>query len=220
MKRLIYTLTSKEYRHISSITGPRFVEYAFKCNADILFVNASPGDSWDRKSKGEFLIKNKYKEDIDQKYSKVLYIDSDIFIMEDAPDIFEASSLDFSGTLCCSHRYKESIRESTKNILPDLDVDRIINAGMFVSTPAVIKDISQKIRDMWTLYDGKINDEVCLSEILRVNNISLTVLDQKFNKPYLVSDENDYFIHCLGSKEKTETRITEVFKKYGQHTIH
>jgi len=92
MKYAVVTLTiGKQFEKLAEITHPTIRKYADKINAEFIILN---GDS--KKYKINHYYKLGLRELLD-KYDRILFLDTDILVREDAPNIFEVVQPDELG---------------------------------------------------------------------------------------------------------------------------
>lgn len=88
-KRIVVTIAcGKHFKTIGKISHPLMLEYAKKCNAEFRVWESSEGHSSPHYQKLEIGELLKY-------YDRVLYLDTDIIIREDAPDLFELVPMEY-----------------------------------------------------------------------------------------------------------------------------
>jgi lipopolysaccharide biosynthesis glycosyltransferase len=93
-KNLIITVAiGEEYGELIKLTGPHLENYAKRCNADYIVVGGekTQGYPWLEKLRIYPFI---------QKYNRTAFVDADIFISKDAPNIFDEVPEDCVGAFC------------------------------------------------------------------------------------------------------------------------
>ena len=86
MKKAILTIVSGEkYEKIWEKTQPFFVDYAEKCDAELIVLKGYEGMSLPSPHWLKFSIHELLKKDFD----RIAFIDADILIRKDSPNIFD-----------------------------------------------------------------------------------------------------------------------------------
>lgn len=158
-------------------------------------------------------------------YDNILYLDSDIIIKPDSPDIFEKhgnsgfcaypvmnikSDLDRFGIECTSKEIRRFARESEKYYIPEPYLStRYFNAGVhLVDKPTRVK--MRNVLDTY-IWDAPVADQTCLNSMIANEEFEYSYLEFEYNTllgfvhpdqyPKLYSF--GYFIHFLGNAKDT-----------------
>lgn len=82
-KAIVTFVNGKHYEQLFAITGPRIESYAERIGAELHVIEARTGSR-------EHVLTNKMRASaLFRKYERSLYVDSDVFIRESSPSIFD-----------------------------------------------------------------------------------------------------------------------------------
>ncbi len=144
-------------------------------------------------------------------YDQVLYIDSDVIIREEAPNIFVGKGLDrfwAVPVLSSDPKVEGSRRRSIEAQVAEigLNIDRYFNTGVML----VGREMRQKIRALdWCSkiieHPLKLNQPT-INKIVK-NHAELSVLDWRFNFLFVRENQAEelkkaYFVHFVGQGKK------------------
>jgi hypothetical protein len=214
-KTLMLTVASKEFEVISSLTHLNLKNYAEKIGAD--FHSISESDQIKDPEKQKFLI-----SDYLETYDRVLYVDSDLIIREDAPNIFEIVPDGFLGALYES-RFVPKTQELNNVLsaikLPENEwLNKFYGCGVIVASKSHADLFKQR-----SLLDN-LSDEVAFNVNVNIMKPIVFELPYKFNYQHfmdkITGDERHaaYFVHYsgapkkLGLKDLREIIIKDMFK--------
>jgi lipopolysaccharide biosynthesis glycosyltransferase len=162
----------------------------------------------------KFLIKNLF-----DKYERICWIDSDIIINNNAPDIFERTNkkglslfneavyedrsrmfywfLGYYGAFC----WVNNIQQTDPNLFLK-NGEKYYNTGVFLMDKETSIILEPPIFEVMHL-----GEQSYINYQILKNNIEVKDLDKRFNRMSIVKDisyEEAYFIHFAGDSEKTE----------------
>lgn len=154
------------------------------------------------------------------KYEEVLYLDTDVFPLPTAPDIFAQSDNDVA--------YKRI--PYTKNVLgrgfpfdeyPERVSKVLFNAGVILINKALVDATLETVRDY---KNPKFQDDsVLLNYAIMKSNIPIENIDRRFNVkllyPHLAYKNPDvYFFHAMGQLKKQHPQQVQRFLRelYGK----
>ena len=161
------------------------------------------------------------------KYEQILYVDSDVFALPHAPNIFEKyNNLEtFKGAAYLKFRGGDAVRakELTHNnpLLSDIPGDLIqkksIQPGVFMLNKKSSEHMLPYISDYKNMSDKKVDDGQFLNYCIIKSNVAYEDMSLKWNHKNngeSFSYEHIYFLHCAGGKKhKRGTKIWQVLKK-------
>lgn len=188
------------------ITKSTIENYAKKCGADLIELFGDVCPHWP--------LLNKYRVSfVTSKYHRTLYLDTDVLIADDAPNIFEITPED---KFCIYNELPDLINNNQQeayNIFIDIEKELCeyfnlsprtnklgFNAGIMLIPNKLSHYYQQpnknKIPKQWTL------DQIYLA--LTIPDEHLFLLNEKFNHLYFKIDfweniHDTYFIHVAGS---------------------
>lgn len=203
----------KLYERQFSITGPRMKSYATKLNADFIVIK---DDVCPR-----FVLENKFRaSEYFKKYDRSLFLDTDVFIRDDSPDIFNYVPKNSIGIL----------DELTSNLGVDMSkwivIDEICESER-ISKFAVKRSFNSGVmvfcRELAHLFDppeNQLPDHWCAEQNLltaRIEDQKIKVFDlslkwnclwnsRNFVKEYMKS----HFVHFNGCKGNCVDHLMEL----------
>lgn len=163
-RNLIITVAvGKEYGELIKLTGPHLEDYAKRCNADYVVIEGdqTQGYPWLEKMRIYPFIK---------RYNRTAFVDADVFISKDAPNIFDEVPEDCVGAFCDWERNSENSeysdhmwvnkwrserRDVACSILNDKDFEKYIDLSddkTLINSGVVI--CSKKHADIWEPISG------------------------------------------------------------------
>ena len=202
MKKLVLTIAvGKNYEIMSNYTHPSIKNYTQRIGADFVSITESDLTSphWEK-----FNNITKYLDE----YERILYIDTDILVREDAPDIFDVVSEDSLGLfneLPYTPQRNQSLYEACKEhdiILKNWD-GKYYNTGVMV-VPRNFKELFKKPeKESCNFYEqGYFN--AALAKYLETHNDKVFELPYKFNRMACMDRVTgeprfaSYFMHYAG----------------------
>lgn len=194
MKRAIVTISIGElYQKISNITHKSIKAYADKIGVDFVVID-----------KTDYPLPHYAKchlKDLLTKYDRIAYIDSDIIISPNAPDIFQAVPEDKLGLFeegKFGGRYEGFIQYlSQYNIQPEKV--SYFNTGVIVASK-----IHKEVFRVPFKFDNHFFEQTYLNMNILTSGFDVHFLSYKFNRMSLVDKKtgehrlNSYFIHYAG----------------------
>lgn len=195
------------YQRIGEITHPSLQAYAMKCNADFIVM-----DKIDPRHTCPGYQKLELREFFEV-YERVLYVDSDIIIREDAPDLFQAVPVE---TVALYNEGANLERRDSKGIfMPDAHAwvqDRTYyNTGVMLVSRCHIDLFIQPAKEVDNFYE-----QTHLNWRLHQLGYPVFQLHHKFNRMMWVSNltgENrldSYFLHYAGQFSNTPADVQEM----------
>lgn len=201
------------------ITRDSIKSYAKKCGADYIELSGDQHPAWP--------MANKYRlHKVTSTYKKTLYLDCDIFVRPESPNIFEITP---DNRISAYDEWeiwedkKETLwiqREQEVIVRKTLDKEakhRLINNGKFTANAMInggVMVIPQSLSDVYkqpkTPYPRQwCFDQHCLSLLL--DKSKFHNLDKKFNLEYVNPDffsthEDAYFLHINNLRKKPHIR--------------
>ena len=139
-------------------------------------------------------------------YNQILYLDSDVLVRSDAPDIFETYPIEgfyaapvLSSDPSPEKRRLDSIREQCE--LFGLDIDQYFNTGVILVGVCTRKRI-RSLDWPYKIIEYKGLNQPTFNKIVQ-NYIGLSIIDWRFNFLFKRENQEDfirqaYFIHFLG----------------------
>lgn len=154
-----------------------------------------------------------------KKYDRVLYLDNDILITKDAPDIFKRYPDPNSVYMYNQARIKSYDKplSKIKEILHQ-ELDFWYRTGEHLSyfNSGVIL-VSRANRNFFTLgadYFNYVYEQGYLNYILMKNKVKISELDHKFNHLIkMLKDKNGYFLHYITGLDNRERILVKDFEK-------
>lgn len=207
---LITIVIGKQAEALFEITQPFFDSYAKNINADLIVIR-------DLNYEGKILpmpyyAKLKLTEYLNQ-YKQVVYLDCDIIILPESPNIFDYVPEENLGVVIegkdLSHWKSLYLVTAEMGTLENWQKpDQYFNAGMIVCS-----QIHQQLFEYPdSFFLGQFPDQTFLNWKSRALNYSFTYLDYKFNYlPYYQKSSllrrESYFVHFAGSGFQTLSAV-------------
>lgn len=199
MKNLILTIACGDfYQKMSSLTHPTIKNYASKIGADFLCINkkdiSETTPHWEK-----FQI-----YDLLEEYDRIAYIDTDVIIRRDCPDLFKEvpeNKLGMFNEAPFTDRSKELMIDICKEYnekLPGWD-GRYFNSGIMVISDDHKKLFKKPEREIFNYYE-----QSYLNMMIAKLNIDIHELHYRFNRmtcmdSYTGEERHDsYIIHYAG----------------------
>jgi hypothetical protein len=198
MSRAIVTIACGDfYQRMSEITHPMFRAYADKVGADFIVWNDSEGHVMPHYKKIEL-------GGMLDKYDRVLYLDTDILIRDDAPDIFaivpedELGMLDegqyYSDRTACMTQFMQAIKCD-----PLAWDGKYYNAGVMVLSQSHKKIFVQPFVEV-----DNFREQTYLNVMISGTKTKVFPLPYRFNRVYCMDSVygeerfDSYFLHYAG----------------------
>jgi len=194
-----------------NITKNNIIKYAKKCNADYIELT---GDQFP-----EYPMFNKYRLfQVTSKYQKTLYLDCDVIIKDDCPNLFKITPDDkisgydqneilrINDKIKQTNYYQEMETESKK-----VRIDFQINNDCYIQPNGGVLIIPQKLSDLYKQPDRPYNKTWCFDQYYLscfLTDDNFFNLNPIFNWEYIRHDfwqylDNAYIIHADGSRPHT-----------------
>ena len=198
-KNLVLTIScGVDYEKIASLTHSSIRDYAKKIGADFKYIDkkeiAETTPHWEK-----FQIYNFLNE-----YERVLYIDTDLIIRKDCPDLFELVPIDKLGmfeegqfTDRCKELMIDICREYNV-ILPEWN-GKYYNSGVIVASQKHKELFKKPEKEIFNFYE-----QSYINMMITKLNIDMYELHYKFNRMSCVDRftgedrHNSYIIHYAG----------------------
>tara|TARA_R110002167_G_scaffold48202_1_gene142428 strand:+ start:2090 stop:2770 length:681 start_codon:yes stop_codon:yes gene_type:complete len=226
MKLLITTRSDENIKWISDITHPILRAYAEKCNADFMVLDQEPPVlSWDNRP--HFRIMKHY--DLHEEYDRILQLDTDILINENAPNIFEYVPENMIGCIVEDWGKEERIRdrrgmmEDIQNEWDDIGwTENYPQSGVFL-TSKMHRDIFRPgpSGEYWT---GHGSDDIHLGYMIKLCNYEIFKLPYQWNHTGTYSEAwngspnrlDSYFLHYSGSEGIKRELLIDYERMYSE----
>lgn len=218
MKRALATIViGPAHTEVFELTRQRMEEYAEQIDADLVVLRET---QYDPPHFAKFeLICHLY----DAGYDKAVYMDSDIHIRQQAPNIFdEYHSAAFSEVPHPRPPWlRHSIRWIRENMVPDWPANRYFNTGVLVLDKEALQEVSRQLRGA-TPMPGMFFEQDQLNVLMRDAGFPKQRLEQKWNQfcghrwitPEKANDA--YFLHGCGLNTGVykKNALKEFIEKY------
>lgn len=210
-----YNQLSKDQNALANISSRSFEKYSEKIGADFHHIT---------KPKLNYLHPTFERFDLWlddkwwQQYDQIMYVDSDVFALPDAPDIFEKYP-DIENFKVCESKSWQKTKSKQKGLLKDKSVEEINKYGFQTGVFILNQHVAEIMRPWISKYkqlddhDGNILNW-CTIE----SRVPIKRMDWRFNfkKAYFNNQPPVYFFHAQGLKKDThEKRITSWLKAQG-----
>lgn len=210
---------SSDNKKLLNITSASHRKYAKRVGADYHLVTDNINPDWPMANK--YLLNN-----YTNVYDKTLYVDSDVFIRNNAPDIFKITpddkiSIHNEDYEVRCIEYGKHIQGVHNNICKNLDIEpgkaKSLNCGVMVipkSCSYLYTYPKSPISAFWCF------DQHYLTITLNEHNCDYFEIGEKFNWEYIRNDWHDkiyeaYFIHLNGLKSESK-RIRLLENYFGE----
>lgn len=202
MKNLILITCDTNYSKVLNETIKNFQLYATKTKSDLKI------------SYGGYPYIDRYKSiiDIEDSYDNIAYIDCDIFISQNAPNIFEQEYTKIALRRAYTHnnKYVFDVTEWAKTYFGDsFNSDYYCFGGLIVGRTKEIKFLSEKVVELWnntdkTSHHYLMNDEIYLCQIVYKYFPDFFNLDNNWLRSTFIDIQKEqfYFIHPFVSKDE------------------
>lgn len=204
MKKAIVTIVSGEkYEQVWKRSESFFVDYANRCDADLIVLKGTDGMAYPSPHWIKFSIYNLLKKEFD----RIAFIDADILIRPDTPSLFDIVPEDqfgifnegtYSPRAMCIHEVKKVFNVD----LPKWDGKTYYNTGVMVVSRCH-RDIFKIQEEVKPLRNG-FGEQTYLNMKIMSNDVKIFNLSHKFNRMSLmdriigVSRLDSYIVHYAG----------------------
>ena len=177
MKKLVFTIAmGKDYKNIAKLTHPTIKKYAKRIEADFLCINnqkiSQTTPHWEKFQIYELL----------NKYDRILYVDTDIIIRDDCPNLFDIvpeSKLGMFNESPWTDRSKELMIDICKAYdikLPNWN-GRYYNSGIIVISKRHKYLFKKPEKEIFNFYE-----QSYLNMKIALENVDMHELDYRFNR--------------------------------------
>jgi len=214
MKIAIYTISIKNKEDIFDICVDSIRDYARKCGADLIVRNSVQDHKLSPESDYKNIIMEKfYVKELLNYYDRVLYLDADILIKKEAPDIFkEYPDLDYA-YLYNEIKFNNVQYDKQIEIVKHLyDIKWTKSDGHYDFYNAGVMLISKKQKPLFIYGEDdyfifpdlpSIVDEPYLHYNIFRYDIPIKELDKKFNTMVYFEDDG-WFLHFANVLDRKE----------------
>ena len=217
MKRAVITIATTEYQQIHAITEPRLQAYANQVDADYIVVQETQHDP------PHFVKYDLIQIAAQSGYDQVLYVDADIHIRQQAPNIFDRykTSAVFNEIPFAPRGWvTSSIDWIKKHIDPSWPANRYYNTGVMVLDGSAIHRLSMLLQRVEPL-PGVFFEQEQLNVLLQDTDCPQEQLDQCWNQfcqyGWLTPEKAEaaFFLHVAGGpiEEKLDV-VLQIVKDY------
>jgi alpha-N-acetylglucosamine transferase len=218
-------------RPMRTLTFPKMVEYADRIGADFVAMNAGLGQRY---------LGNPYYEklrviDVLENYDRLIYIDGDIIVASDCPNLLDIVPADRMGAFIASRysNYHNQANIEVQKTLGEIDWKReqrdpsifeSFNAGVMVLSKQHLNELKQVLpaAEIWSRYDGPFDpralmtDQPVFNYIVQKFQIPITDLTYRFNHTNARGGSSDRFashiIHYAGTSHRDPKRLIPTSK--------
>jgi len=229
MKLLVTTRADEKITEMTDLTHPYIKAYAEKVGADFLVLDEDndfhhPDPKEKLNGKHAYRIFKQYE--LFEEYDRILQIDSDMFIREDCPNIFDEVPYDHIGTVYEDKGsrtiHRAQCMYQIQSIFGDVGWrEGYINTGFFVASK-IHRDIFQKIGEQY--YGGFGYDDAHIGYLIHKHNFKVQELSYKWNHMTMFSEPwagspsrfDSYVIHYAGAGifDNCSTRLEQMKKDH------
>ena len=160
------------------------------------------------------------------RYDQIMYVDSDVFALPHAPNIFKNLSFDESFKSPVYKKFRMATPEmarvlAEKNILAkeipgEQIAKKFIQPGVFILNKKCTEIMKSYIKEYENITDENIDDGMFLNYCIVKSGVHTTDLDSRYNiknNGETVRLKEVYFLHCAGGKKhKKGTAIWRVLE--------
>lgn len=224
MKRAIITRSDDNIKYMSDITHPIFKEYASKCDADFIIFDHKPHIMTADNNYHYRILKA--KEYLDE-YDRLLFLDTDMIINKNCPNIFDIVPDDCIGTIYEDKGSRvpkrRSVMENIQKRYGDVGwTSGYTNAGTFLISN-IHKELFEPINGEYYLDWGSVDAHFAYQ--INKNEYKVHELEYKWNHMTMFSEPwnnnanrfDSYIIHYAGSgifDSDVRNRIQQIKKDY------
>ena len=222
-KRVVVTLASGSSQRTFALTGPRMQEYAKRVNADFLVLQHTQREP---PHFGKFEVLTAARA----AYDPILFLDADIWIREQAPDIFdEVTYIDAAAFNEAAHHPRPKwLRRQMDWALARYQAYNVAcyyNTGvMLFAAPALWEIRSTLTQSVSKEITGPFFEQDALNVAVQKAELCVDSLDQKWNQfcgPRWFTAEKaaaTYFLHgniyARGDGQRRFDRFSEIISQY------
>ena len=184
---------------LSNHTIPRMQRYAAKYRVEFEVMTSS-----NRFERPAFAYWERLVELVDSEYDRILILDSDILIRNDAPNLFE---IDFEDVAMKQSKYvaPNFLARVNDEIDCDFTVPDMYNTGVILITRDYLASISDNIRELsCTVEKTRYADQVYFCVVVKNTGVQPTPLSWRWNQHDQVPDfraRHAYFLHFRGRQK-------------------
>jgi hypothetical protein len=211
--KLVITVATGGYSEVLDISRSRIQHYAKKCGADYVELTNETQPWWGLE---KFRVRH-----FQPHYKRILFIDCDILVRPDSPDLFKIVPEDSVGihddapcerdrtkALTWAYRQRFMLFES-QSLKKEINGHTLLNTGVVMCSSH--HDIWQPMRKP---FPGNHTDEQIWIE-QQIEDYPVHQLDKRFNNQIRFQDfqatkADSWFVHFAGSKEKINTMRSEL----------
>ena len=216
-KNAVATVAIGSHTQIYDITQARMREYADQLKADHVVMTETKLDP-PHYAKFELLCRL-----ADDGYERVLFLDADIYVRKDVPDIFghyENAAFN-EAPYAVPANLDKSLTWIRRHCVPDWPENRYFNTGVMVFTKFGLRAVARIIRGTTPL-PGPFFEQDQLNVLMREGVFPKQQLDRKWNqfigKNWITDDhaEEAYFLHGNGLSQFDQKieRLKQFVEKY------
>jgi hypothetical protein len=193
VSKLVLVAASESIKQLTDVTHPAIKAYAKRIGADFHVIQNA---TYENPEDWKFLIPEYLKD-----YDRVLYVDSDLIIRDDAPDIFEIVPENKLGVLYESRFIPKT--EELNSVLDALSIPKADRLNKFYGTGVIVA--SKHHAPLFTdRLIGKVRAEIAFNVALHIDKFDIHEIHYKFNyqaaMDKITGEERHsaYFIHYSG----------------------
>jgi len=218
-------------RPMRTLTFPRMMEYADRIGADFVGMNAGLGQRY---------LGNAYYEklrvlDVLENYDRLVYIDGDIIVTPDCPNLLDIVPVDHMGAFIAS-RYSDYHNQANIEVQKtlgeiawrreqrDARIFESFNAGVMVLSKQHLNELKNVLpaAEIWCRYEGPFDpralmtDQPVFNYIVQKFQIPITDLTYRYNHTNARGGSTDRFashiIHYAGTSHRDAKRLIPTSK--------
>lgn len=201
-KRAVVTLCiGKRYEAIARVTHATLRAYARRCSADFLVLSRRQGEQ-------VFFEKLRIRSLLND-YERVLYLDTDIIVRADAPDLFARVGED-ELAMYPEGDFAPERRDGMIAYLTRLDVPYLLWNGKYYNTGVILA--SAQHRDIFIMpedelverFTGPFMEQDYVNLMILLRQPKMAELDYRFNRMFFIETSarehrlDSYFVHYAG----------------------
>ena len=210
-KNVIYLIKVGDVDY-SKHTLPLIQNYAERCDADVVIFDENKFDV-EKHKHPNFLLFDIFKHFKESSYEKMLYMDLDIRIMNNAENIFDkVESFGMVQDHTADSWRRAKMQEWLDKHHNGMTINHYFNGGVLVSDKnsinKVIEALPKNILEFWEttkdMFPHGFNQNILNYSIIK-SGINYKELPDRWNKVCRKADGNDYFIHYVANKNQIQT---------------
>lgn len=206
MRTLVLTIAiGKDYQHVGEISHPTMKAYADKIGADFLVITETTFTEnlphWEKLSIFDLLTK----------YDRILYLDTDILVREDTPNVFEGIPSDMLGAYN-EGRFAPDRIASLVSAAEQFDHKKVpIDMFTYYNTGVLV--LARKHRILFKrppkIFNTGYYEQDYINLQIIINKVKVKELPHRFNRMTIadritgMSRMDSYFIHYAGCPDIT-----------------